>query len=116
MALTDTRLRTLKPGKGRSERLVADGNGLYLRVRAARGTFTRTWQFRRKAKGRPSITTLGTYPDLSIKEARLKAAELATKRSRAVPRSKKRPSSGWPRGWITLTGRRTKSAAMSTAP
>ena len=80
MALTDTRLRSLKPGKGKSERLVADGNGLYLRLRAARGTFTRTWQFRREAKGRPSITTLGTYPELSIKEARLKAAELATKR------------------------------------
>jgi hypothetical protein len=79
MALTDTRLRTLKPGKGKSERLVADGNGLYLRLRAARCTFTRTWQFRRKVKGRPSITTLGTYPELSIKEARLKAAELATK-------------------------------------
>jgi integrase len=56
-----------------------------LRVRAARGTFTRTWQFRRKAKGRPSITTLGTYPELSIKEARLKAAELATKRQQSSP-------------------------------
>jgi hypothetical protein len=85
MALTDTRLRTLKPGKGKSERLVADGNGLYLRVRAARGTFTRTWQFRRKTKGHPSITTLGTYPDLSIKEARLKAAEMATKRQQSTP-------------------------------
>ena len=54
-------------------------------MRAARGTFTRTWQFRRKTKGRPSITTLGTYPELSIKEARLKAAELATKRQQSSP-------------------------------
>lgn len=80
MALTDTRLRTLKPEKGKDERLVADGNGLYMRVRSVRGEFTRTWQFRCKEKGKPSITTLGTYPELSIKEARLKAAELATKR------------------------------------
>jgi integrase len=80
MALTDTRLRTLKPAKGKDERLVADGNGLYIRVRTSRGEFSRTWQFRRKEKGRPSITTLGTYPELSVKEARLKAAELATKR------------------------------------
>ena len=68
MPLTVTRLRTLKP-KGRSECLIADGNGLYIRIRSARGEFTRTWQFRRKENGKPSITTLGTYPELSIKEA-----------------------------------------------
>jgi integrase len=68
MALTDTRLRALKPGKGKTECLVADGNGLYIRVRATRDAFTRTWQFRRKKKGRPSITT-----------------ELATKRQQSSP-------------------------------
>src|SRR4051794_22792654 len=85
MALTDTRLRTLKPEKGKTECLVADGNGLYVRVRAARGAFSRTWQFRRRENGKPSITTLGIYPDLSIKEARLKGAELATKRKAHSP-------------------------------
>ena len=84
MALTDTRLRTLKP-KGRAECLVTDGHGLYIRIRANRGEFSRTWQFRRKEAGRLTITTLGTYPGLSIKEARLKAAELATKRSGHSP-------------------------------
>ena len=81
MSLTDTRLRTLKPAKGKTDRLVADGNGLYVRIR---GT-TRTWQFRRKESGRLSIITLGSYPQLSIKEARLKAAELAAKRSQHSP-------------------------------
>jgi Arm DNA-binding domain len=85
MALTDTRLRTLKPQKGKTECLVADGNGLYIRIRASRGGFARTWQFRRKERRRPSITTLGTYPELSIKEARLKAAEMATKRQHQSP-------------------------------
>jgi integrase len=85
MSLTDTRLRTLKPTKGKAECLIADGNGLYVRVRASHGTFSRTWQFRRRERGRPSITTLGVYPDLSIKEARLKAAELATKRKTQSP-------------------------------
>ncbi len=84
MALTDTRLRTLKP-KGRAECLVADGNGLYIRIRAKGEDFTRTWQFRRKDAGRLTVTTLGIYPDVSIKEARLKAAELATKRSTYSP-------------------------------
>jgi hypothetical protein len=65
---------------GKAESLVVDGNGLYARVRAAHGNFSRTWQFRRKEKARSSITTLGSYPELSIKQARLKAAELSTKR------------------------------------
>lgn len=85
MALTDTRLRSLKPKKGKTECLVADGNGLYIRVRSSAGSFSRTWQFRRKSKGRVSVTTLGAYPELSIKEARLKAAELATKRQQQSP-------------------------------
>jgi integrase len=79
MALTDTRLRTLKPAKGKAESLAADGNGLYIRIRVGQ-EISRTWQFRRKEAGRLSIETLGTYPELSIKEARLKAATLATKR------------------------------------
>ena len=51
MALTDTRLRTLKPPKGKTECLVADGNGLYVRIRTGQDT-SRTWQFRRKEAGR----------------------------------------------------------------
>jgi integrase len=84
MALTDTRLRTLKP-KGRAECLVADSNGLYIRVRKTQDNFSRTWQFRRKDGGALTITALGAYPDVSIKEARLKAAELATKRRTYSP-------------------------------
>jgi integrase len=81
MALTDTRLRTLKPEPGKTDRLVADGNGLYIRVRAGEGKISRTWQFRRRETGALTITTLGTYPGLPILEARRKALELATKRS-----------------------------------
>jgi integrase len=84
MALTDTRLRTLKP-KGRAECLVADGNGLYVRIRVKRSDVSRTWQFRRRERGELTVTTLGTYPELSIREARLKAAELATKRQAHSP-------------------------------
>jgi hypothetical protein len=77
MALTDTRLRTLKP-KGKAELLEAGGNGLYIRVRVGQGGVSRTWQFRRKESGRLTIKTLGTYPDLSIKEA------LGTRRVRDI--------------------------------
>ena len=84
MALTDTRVRTLKPAKGKAECLAADGNGLYIRIRVGQD-ISRTWQFRRKEAGRLSVATLGTYPELSIREARLKAAELATKRRTHSP-------------------------------
>lgn len=82
MALNDTRLRNLKPQPGKSERLVADGNGLYVRVRAGEGKsrqITRTWQFRRKVGAKLTVTTLGTYPALPLLEARQQALELATK-------------------------------------
>jgi hypothetical protein len=42
MPLTDTRVQTLTTGK-RDERLVADTNGLYLRLRKGKGGITRTW-------------------------------------------------------------------------
>src|SRR5262249_37516968 len=84
MALTDTRIRTLKPKSGKTERLVAGGNGLYIRVRLG-GEMTRTWQFRRKEGDRTQLARLGTYPALSIKEARLKAAEQDTKKEDDQP-------------------------------
>lgn len=79
MALNDTRLRNLKPHAGKSERLVADGNGLYIRIRVGEGKIARTWQFRRRELGRLTVTTLGTYPELPLLEARQQALELATK-------------------------------------
>jgi integrase len=79
MALNDTRLRNLKPKAGKTERLVADGNGLYIRIRAGVSGLTRTWQFRRREGGNQAVTTLGTYPELPLLEARQQALELATK-------------------------------------
>jgi integrase len=79
MALNDTRLRNLKPNPGRAERLVADGNGLYIRIRAGEGKITRTWQFRRRESGKLAVSTLGTYPEVPLLEARQQALELATK-------------------------------------
>lgn len=79
MALNDTRLRSLKPKPGKTDRLVADGNGLYIRIRAGEGKITRAWQFRRRNGGSLTVTTLGNYPELPLLEARQQALELATK-------------------------------------
>jgi hypothetical protein len=85
MALNDTRLRTPKPKPGKTDRLVADGKGLYIRIRQGEGKITRIWQFRRREAGTLTVTTLGTYPDLPILEARQQALELATKRKTYSP-------------------------------
>jgi integrase len=84
MPLTDTRVQTLTTGI-RNERLVVDTNGLYLRLRKGKGGITRAWQFRRREGGKLSIATLGTYPAMTLKEARLRAAELAARRNLACP-------------------------------
>ena len=86
MALSDATIRTLKPEGKRRELLIADTNGLYIRIRAGiEGRISRTWQWRRKARGEIRIVTLGPYPALSVREARLKAAELALKRQAHSP-------------------------------
>jgi len=84
MPLTDTRVRTLTTGK-RAERLVVDANGLYLRLRKGKGGISRTWQFRRREADKLSVVTLGTYPVMTLKDARLRAAELASKRDLECP-------------------------------
>jgi integrase len=56
--------------------LLADGNGLYLRVRP---TGTKTWIVRRKRHGRVQVITLGAYPEIGLKAARQKASDLAAK-------------------------------------
>ena len=84
MPLTDTRVQTLTTGT-RNERLIADTNGLYLRLRKGKGAITRTWQFRRREGTTLSIITIGTYPKVSLKEARLRAAELTARRDLACP-------------------------------
>ena len=70
--LTDTKIKSFKA----KDRLVADGNGLYLRIRGG----AKVWQHRQKHRGRVTIATLGAYPTLGLREARLRAAELSAKR------------------------------------
>ena len=54
--------------------MLSDGNGLYLRIRPGG---SKTWIIRKKHQGKTTITRLKRYPDMSLKEARLKAAEMA---------------------------------------
>lgn len=74
MSLTDAQVRALKPEP--RDRYVADGHNLYLRIRPSG---SKSWVVRRRAGSRIVVTTLGRYPQLSLRGARERLAALDPK-------------------------------------
>ena len=72
MPLTDTALKALKP-KDKPYTL-ADERGLYVEVFPTGGI---VWRFRYRLNGKAEKLTLGKYPALTLKNARLKRDEAA---------------------------------------
>ena len=72
MALTDARIKALKPKEARY--LVTDGRGLSLDVLPS-GKMS--WLYRYRLNGSYEKVTLGRYPDLTLKAARAKRDDLA---------------------------------------
>lgn len=72
MALTDTALKALRP----RERVftVADDRGLYVEVFPTGGV---VWRYRYRLNGKLEKLTLGKYPALTLKNARIKRDEAA---------------------------------------
>ncbi len=65
MKLTDVRIRTIsRPGK------YFDGAGLYLYCTEKGGQY---WRVKYRHAGKEKLLALGVYPDLSLKEARIRA-------------------------------------------
>ncbi len=54
--------------------MLSDGNGLYLRIRSGG---SKKWIIRKKHLGKSTVITLGPYPTVSLKDARLEAAKMA---------------------------------------
>ena len=71
MPLTDTLIRTFKP-TGKVVKLY-DGGGLLLRVSPLG---KKNWQFKYSRQGKQTTAGLGSYPAVTLKEAREKALEL----------------------------------------
>lgn len=72
MSLSDTAIRSFKP----EQKLIhkSDGNGLFLAIYPGG---TKTWLYRYSLNGkRPTPLKLGTYPAMSLSEARKKRQEL----------------------------------------
>ncbi|HEY0179821.1 MAG TPA: integrase arm-type DNA-binding domain-containing protein [Dokdonella sp.] len=65
MALTDTKLRALRPRDAVYR--VADANGLAIEVRP---TGSRLWRYRYRFAGKASMLALGEYPAVSLADAR----------------------------------------------
>lgn len=72
MALTDTALRALKPKE--KTYTVADDRGLYIEVFPSGGL---VWRYRYRLAGKQEKLTLGKYPALTLRNARLKRDEAA---------------------------------------
>jgi integrase len=65
MPLTDTSIRSTKPGAKPLK--LFDGGGLYLLVNP---TGSRWWRLKYRVSGREKLLSLGVYPDVSLKLAR----------------------------------------------
>ena len=70
MALTDLQIKQLKPKEKRYT--VSDGRGLILEVHPNGAKY---WILRFKVNGREKRKSLGSFPEIPLKEARVKAVE-----------------------------------------
>lgn len=77
MALNDTAIRQAKAAD--NDRKLADEKGLYLLVTT---TGSKLWRFKYRLNGKEKKLALGSYPDVSLKDARAKRDE-ARKNSQA---------------------------------
>jgi len=68
--LTDSRVRTVKPGK--SPQKLFDGGGLFLLVTPSGG---KLWKFKYRFAGKEKKLSFGAYPEISLAEARQRREE-----------------------------------------
>ena len=79
MTLTDLQVRKMTPKNHRFELL--DGDGLYIRIMP---TGRKSWVFRYNFEGTPRRMTLGSYPALTLAEAREKHAQAVQKVQKGI--------------------------------
>jgi len=70
MALTDTSCKNAKPSE--KPRKLSDGGGLYLEVMPSRSKY---WRLKYRFSGKEKRLAIGVYPQISLKEARIKRDE-----------------------------------------
>lgn len=70
MALSDVKARNAKPGTKQIK--LFDGDGLFLLITPAGGKW---WRFKYRFNGKEKLLSLGTYPEISLSEARKRRDE-----------------------------------------
>ncbi|WKN21522.1 tyrosine-type recombinase/integrase [Azotobacter vinelandii] len=65
MPLTDVKIRQAKPGDASVK--LTDGGGLYLEVRP---NGSKLWRYRYRLAGKENLFAIGSYPDISLADAR----------------------------------------------
>jgi len=65
MALTDIQLRNAKPAV--KDYSITDGQGLSIQITKSGGKW---WRFRYRFIGKPKLMSFGTYPEVSLADAR----------------------------------------------
>ncbi len=89
MPLTDTAVRQAKPREKDYSLTDADGLSLFVSVKG-----TKAWHFRFSWEGKQPRISLGTYPELSLKDARVRRDECRAKVANGIdPRGTHRPDS-----------------------
>ncbi|XXQ68126.1 tyrosine-type recombinase/integrase [Neisseriaceae bacterium B1] len=79
MALNDRLIKALKPKEKAYKQ--TDGGGLYLFIRP---NGTKTWRMKYTLDGKEQLATFGTYPAVSLAEARVMRDELKAKIAKGV--------------------------------
>lgn len=85
MPLTDIAIRRAQPGN--KARKMFDGGGMYLEVAPSGGKW---WRLKYRFGGKEKRISLGVYPDVSLKEARLRRAQARQLLAREIDPSQHR--------------------------
>ncbi len=85
MALTDTKIRNVKPTA--KPQKIADGEGLFLYV-TPKGS--KIWRFKYRYHRKEKLLTFGAYPEVSLSEAREKRLEVRKQLANGIDPSLKR--------------------------
>ena len=68
MALTDREIKSLKhQGKSKIREYISDGHGLYLTIST---TNHKSWIWKYRFQSKQKNRTIGTYPEVSLADAR----------------------------------------------
>jgi integrase len=70
MSLTDTKIKSAKAIE--KDYKISDGKGLFLLIKTGGGKY---WRYKYRFSGKEKLMALGTYPDTSLAQARIKHSE-----------------------------------------